>query len=845
MKSFACFSVIFLARFALSENSPSCTPQIKYCVLDDSLQALRNQTTSGPQFCSEYLEDDSISLPLYVPAAASASSISSACSCLIEAEPTSKPAASTNSSYILGSASSSVSATELLSPETTAVPAHSPVLNTGSPSFTPIIPQSVIEYTTSTIYALSTYTTHVSGQAVTKTLSVVNSTTVYPTTTQVVTRIPHPQQTMSVEYITSAVHTLSTYTNAGGDVVTKTIVDYTTVYTVTEEPASAYITQNETSTAYKLSTYTTLGRTVTATVVDYTTFWPVIETIAPAPHPAIEYTTSTVYILSTVTYINSGKTFTFTGTVVDTTILPVTKSYPPHQIIPAFSTPSSASSTDTKPHHSRTRCTKGPQATQPYPFTNSTSSYVPAASGSVFLASASGTAYSSSVRNSTVPHAPVGTGYLLNNSTVSNIPQETAYLAPYPLGNPTRLRLSTGTGLSASSTAYLMPNSTRLVASAATGYSTPANSTTSYIPLGTGIQAPVNSTTSHIALGTGYPIPINSTTPSVFPTSNSSLEIVKSSSELPGTISKTSITSAAPTISSSYLPSVTAFCSTDAAALLFAASGTPVTSYCSSLLSIQPTFVDGGYKFITQTAYTTRTSTVAPASVTVFKRNTESDPYLFTSTYNMDQQSSACSCLSIQAVETSVTTTIIVPEQSKLVTSTAACTPIPTQAVVNGDFESATSGSYQSPWTLSSAAYVQSSNNNAFPSYSGTEFAVIYGNSGSTGSISQSLSTLVPNQSYTLTYYMRIMGAIALPTSTCVLTTSIGGTVVDTLNISYSNIATYRTSYVQRTASVVATSQTDTLKFAFSCGATSRSPVDLLLDNVSMVGAGTSCGVAP
>ncbi|RAL60758.1 hypothetical protein DID88_009863 [Monilinia fructigena] len=359
MKSFACFSIIFLARFAISENSPSCAPQIKYCVLDDSLEVLRNQTTSGPQFCREYLEDDGISLPPYVPAAASTSGISSACSCLIEAQPTSKPAASTNSSYILGSAGSSVSATEILSHETTAVPDHLPVVMTGSPSFTPNhspIGDRIhyLDYTRS--------------------------------------------KTVPVEYTTSAVHTLSTYTDVGGDVVTKTIVDYTTVYAVT------------------------------------------------------------------------------------------------------------------------------------------------------------------------------GGWWLF----------------------------------------------------AATGYSIPANSTTSYIPSGTGIRVPVYSTTSHVALGTGNPIPINFTTPSVFPTSNSSLEIVKSSSELPETI---------------------------------------------------------------------KTSTVAPASVTVFKRSTESDPYPFTSTYNMDQQSSACSCLSIQAAETSVTTTIIVPEQSKIVTSTAACTPIPTQAVVNGDFETATSGS--------------------------------------------------------------------------------------------------------------------------------------------------------
>lgn len=618
------------------------------------------------------------------------------------------------------------------------------------------------------MYALSTYTTRESGQVITKTLSVVDTTTVYPTT-QVITRIADPQQTVPVQYITSAVHTLSTYTNSGGDVVTKTIVDYTTVYAVTGESspnsqvlgesASAYITQNETSTAYKFSTYTTFGQTVTETVVDYTTVWPVIETIAPAPHPAIEYTTSTIYILSTITYINSGKTFTVTGTVVDTTILPSTKSYPPHQIIPALSTPSSVSSTDTKPRHSRTGYTKGPQATQPYPFTNSTSSYVPTASGSIFLASASGTAYSSSVRypisnstlphaplgtgyplrnstvpqtplgtgfpwrTSTLPHAPLGTGYLLNNSTVSRLPQETAYSTSYPVLNSTRLQLPTGTGLSASSTAYLMPNSTRLVASAATGYSIPGNLTTSYLPSGTGIRVPVNSTTSHVPLRTGYPIPINSTAASVSPTSNSSLEIGNGSSELTGTIGTISITSASPTVSSSSLPSATAFCSTDEVALLFAASGTPVTSYCSSLLSIQPTFVDGSYTFVTETAYTTRTSTVAPASVTVFKRSTELDSYPFTSTYDLDQQSSACSCLSIQAVETSVTKTITVPAQSRIVTSTTACTPIPTQAVVNGDFETATSGSYGTPWTLSSLAYVESSNNNAFPSYAGTEFA--------------------------------------------------------------------------------------------------------------------------
>ncbi|QSZ35176.1 hypothetical protein DSL72_008043 [Monilinia vaccinii-corymbosi] len=531
MKPFACFAVILLARFALSENLPSCAPppQIKYCELDDYLQALKNQTTSGPQFCGKYLEDDSISLPNYVPAAASASSISSACSCLIQAQTTPKPTASTNSSYILGSAGSSISTTEVSSHGVSAATALSSAILFASPSLTPIVPQSVNEYTTSTIYTLST-----------------------------------------------------------------------------------------------------------------------------------------------ITYTESGKTFTVTDTVVDyVTASPVTNSSSSTQIIAALSTSSSMSSTK---GHSRTRCPNGPQATQRYPFGNETSSYKPTASGGVFLSSPSGIAYPSSVKypmsNSTLSQNPLGTGYpasltayIMATSIRSNSPARTGY----PLNNSTASEFPRGTG-----------------------YPIPRNSTALHVPSGTGYSISANCTTSYIPSGTGYPIPRNSTAPSIFPTSTPSLKIIGRVSKLPETIG-ISITRASSAISSSYLPSVTAFCSTDAAALLYSEAGSSATSYCSSLLSIQPRFVHGGYKFITQTTYTTRTrtrtrtTTIAPTSVTVLKRSTELDLYPLTSTYDLDQQSSACSCLSIQLAEISVTTTIPVHTRSTIVTSTKSHTPAPTQAVVDED----------------------------------------------------------------------------------------------------------------------------------------------------------------
>ncbi|TGO14209.1 hypothetical protein BTUL_0056g00160 [Botrytis tulipae] len=892
MKSFFYFSVILLARSVVSENTPFCAPaQVKFCVLDDCLQPLINQTTSAPQFCGKYLENDSISIPDYIPAAIPASRISSACSCLVQAQPTAKP--TTQSSYALGSIDLSVSIKASPSLKTS-VPTISSAIASVVPTSLQAIPGTGNEFTTSIIYSLSTYTTQSSGLLVTRTQSVVDSTTVYPVTHQI-TQSPNPKSTAPVEYTTSIVYTLSTYTNPSGEVITKTIVDYTTACPVTAKVTSTSqalgelsgesTTAYETSTVYKISIYTSLGQTITKTLVDYSTVRSITKALSPSPTPksTVEYTTSTVYSLSTRTYTSSEKTFTVTDTVVDyttvcpitgkssptpkptvqyttstvysllsstyttsgkvvtvtntvvdyTTVCPVTQSASSTQgasllttfpsvsstesvistsasdssIVPSsVSVSASASSrsiavksTKTRSRHSRTKCTKASHSTQSYPFGNSTSLYQPTGTGSSSPSSILGTGYSSSVR------------YPMNNSTISDIPQGTASSTTHQVTDSTRLQFSSGTGYLLSSTAYSMPNST----------------------------------SSHVPSGTGFSAPTTSTSTEILPTSISSVEINSSTSELPET-TDLSVTIALSTTSSPALPSVTAFCSTDAAALVFAAAGTPVTSYCSSLLSIQPTYADEQYLFVTETTLITTTTTVSPATVTVLKRTTRTDSYPFTSTYDLAQQSSACSCLSIQPTVIAETVTITVPATSLVVVSTTipACTPSPTQVVVNGDFETATSGSFQTPWVLSGWANVQSKDNSAFTSYSGDEFVTLFGQRLSTAAISQQIDSLIPGQSYTLSYYMSVMGTIVLPTASCVLSASVGGVVIDTATITYLNAASYRTGYWQRSATVVPITQSAQLKMTWQCNSQSAPVVDLLLDNISMVGAGQSCAVS-
>ncbi|TGO89311.1 hypothetical protein BPOR_0115g00160 [Botrytis porri] len=861
-------------------------------MLDDCLQSLTNQTTWGPQFCGNYLGNDSISVPDYVPATAPASRISSACSCLIQAQPTAKP--TSQSSYSPGSVGLSVS-TKTSPSLKTSVPTISSAIVSAVPLSSPATPESGKDDTTSIIYSLSTYTTQLSGKIVTKTQSVVDSTTVYPVTHEI-TQSPSPTSTAPVGYTTSTVYTLSSYTNPSGEVITKTIVDYTVVCPVTAKSTSTsqvlgglvseHTTSHEISTIYKVSTYTTLGQTitntlvdystvhsttralspgttptpksivgyttsivyslstrtytssektftVTDTVVDYTTFCPITGKSTPTSEPTVQYTTSTVYSLSTSTYISSGKAFTVTNTVVDyTTVCPVTQlasstqgassltrspsvsptgsvssiSASDSSIIPssvsvsvsASSSSIAVQSTKSRSRHSRTKCMKATHSTQSYPFGKSTSLHQPTGTENSDPASISRTAYSSSVR------------YPMSNSTISDLPQGTASSTAHQVTDSTRLQFPSGTGYSVSPKVDLMPNST-----------------SSYVPS-----------------ASGYPATASSTTTEVLRTSTSSVEINSNTSELPKTTEIHTISSPSTTTSPA-IPSVTAFCSTDAAALVFAAADTPVTSYCSSLISILPTYADEQYIFVTITTLISTTTTVSPAAVTVFKRTTKTDSYPFTSTYDLVQQSSACSCLSIQPAVIAETVTITVPATSLVVVSTTipACTPSPTQVVVNGGFETATPGSNQSPWVLSSLSYVRSNVNDAFQSYAGDGFAVLIGQRATTTTMSQQIDTLIPGQSYTLSYYMAVMGIITLPTASCALSASVGGIVVDTQTITYSNIASYRNGYSRRSVAVVPITQSAQLRITWQCNTQVTINADLLLDDFSMVGQGRSCGV--
>ncbi|PMD31508.1 hypothetical protein L207DRAFT_572732 [Hyaloscypha variabilis F] len=160
-----------LARFALASEPEAefCAPTVvyHYCVLDDCLEALSNRTQAAPVFCKEYLENDSIDVPSYVPATARPPDISSACNCVLLAT-TEYPTPIASSGLLSGPPT-------ILSPQTSTVPVPSypAEIDTETPT-----PTGAPIYTTSTVYKLLTYTS--SGQVYTDT--VVDYTTVCPIT---------------------------------------------------------------------------------------------------------------------------------------------------------------------------------------------------------------------------------------------------------------------------------------------------------------------------------------------------------------------------------------------------------------------------------------------------------------------------------------------------------------------------------------------------------------------------------------------------------------------------------------------------------------------------------------
>jgi hypothetical protein len=89
---------------------------------------------------------------------------------------------------------------------------------------------------------------------------------------------------------------------------------------------------------------------------------------------------------------------------------------------------------------------------------------------------------------------------------------------------------------------------------------------------------------------------------------------------------------------------------------------------------------------------------------------------------------------------------------------------------------------------------------------------VLYGYS-SGATLSQSLVGLAPDTTYTLQYYYRIYRGYR-NLGPAVLTTTIGGQIVDTYSIAFS--ATRVDNYVARTVIYVATADTATLLFALT-----------------------------
>ncbi|KAL8792998.1 MAG: hypothetical protein Q9195_004402 [Heterodermia aff. obscurata] len=172
-------------------------------------------------------------------------------------------------------------------------------------------------------------------------------------------------------------------------------------------------------------------------------------------------------------------------------------------------------------------------------------------------------------------------------------------------------------------------------------------------------------------------------------------------------------------------------------------------------------------------------------------------------------------------------------------TTSSTCIPSPTQAIINPSFEDdiAGSGTYTAPWVFSGNGNVQSNTNNAYHSYDGTHFAVLYGRSTTTTSVSQSLTDLVPAEPYTLQYHYNVEQAS--PQAICRLTITINGQVVDTLTSPTVRTGGYLTRAVPYTADGTAA----VLNFVLVCPRfvqlTAQS--NYALDGITLVGGSDGC----
>ncbi|KAL8656949.1 MAG: hypothetical protein Q9226_002407 [Calogaya cf. arnoldii] len=148
-------------------------------------------------------------------------------------------------------------------------------------------------------------------------------------------------------------------------------------------------------------------------------------------------------------------------------------------------------------------------------------------------------------------------------------------------------------------------------------------------------------------------------------------------------------------------------------------------------------------------------------------------------------------------------------------------------------------GSFQSPWTFTGIGQnsVQSNANNAFQSYDGTHFAVLYGRSSTVASLNQVINNLVRGRTYTLQYFYNVQAASA--TTPCLFTASLRGQAID----SFQSPAQASSVYVRRSATYANTATTPAdLSFTLTCPTFSgQNRVTVSLDAITLTYDRSGC----
>ncbi|GAM89992.1 hypothetical protein ANO11243_080320 [Dothideomycetidae sp. 11243] len=165
---------------------------------------------------------------------------------------------------------------------------------------------------------------------------------------------------------------------------------------------------------------------------------------------------------------------------------------------------------------------------------------------------------------------------------------------------------------------------------------------------------------------------------------------------------------------------------------------------------------------------------------------------------------------------TTKSTTTMTPTTTTGVTTTSPASTYTQQALQNTGFEiSGADDTYQLPWYFTGNANVQSNYNNAYQAYDGQYFAVLYGRSGTTCSMSQALTNFTTSANYTLQYYYN--QELGSPYAICNFTVTLDGVMVDAFQSSPQRSIgyAYRTALVSALASQP--SSTPILTYTLAC----------------------------